>query len=26
LAKANYGEDEKGDNVELPAKISYLRK
>jgi len=26
LAKANYGEDEKGNNIELPAKIAYLRK
>jgi hypothetical protein len=26
LAKAHYGEDEKGNNIELPAKIAYLRK
>jgi len=26
LGKANYGEDEKGNNIELPAKIAYLRK
>jgi hypothetical protein len=26
LAKANYGEDEEGNNVELPSQIDYLRK
>jgi hypothetical protein len=26
LARANYGEDEKGNNVELPSEIAYLRK
>jgi hypothetical protein len=26
LARSNYGEDEKGNNVELPPEIAYLRK
>jgi hypothetical protein len=26
LAKANYGEDEKGNNIDLPPELEYLRK